>query len=535
MLTSKVFCIILSGQSRNFLPVTLPRSEPLCWHRRFSVSYYRGSDLTQKWAVVLTSKVFCIILSGQSRNFLPVTLPRSEPLCWHRRFSVSYYRGSLGTFCRWPYPEVSRCVDIEGFLYHIIGAVQELFAGDLTQKWAVVLTSKVFCIILSRQSRNFLPVTLPRSEPLCWHRRFSVSYYRDSPGTFCQWPYPEVSRCVDIEGFLYHIIRTVQELFASDLTQKWAVVLTSKVFCIILSGQSFLPVTLPRSEPLCWHRRFSVSYYLGRPGTFCRWPYPEVSRCVDIEGFLYHIIGTVQELFASDLTQKWAVVLTSKVFCIILSGQSRNFLLVTLPRSEPLCWHRRFSVSYYRGSLGTFCRWPYPEVSCCVDIEGFLYHIIGAVLFAGDLTQKWAVVLTSKVFCIILSGQSRNFLPVTLPRSEPLCWHRRFSVSYYQGSPGTFCQWPYPEVSRCVDIEGFLYHIIGQSRNFLPVTLPRSEPLCWHRRFSVSYYGAVQELFAGDLTQKWAVVLTSKVFCIILSGQSRNFLPVTLPRSEPLC
>ena len=317
-----------------------------------------------------------------------------------------------------------------------------------------MLTSKVFCIILSGQSRNFLPVTLPRSEPLCWHRRFSVSYYRDSPGTFCQWPYPEVSRCVDIEGFLYHIIEAVQELFASDLTQKWAVVLTSKVFCIILSRQSrnFLPVTLPRSEPLCWHRRFSVSYYLGSPGTFCQWPYPEVSRCVDIEGFLYHIIGTVQELFAGDLTQKWAVVLTSKVFCIILSGQSRNFLPVTLPRSEALCWHRRFSVSYYRDS--PFCRWPYPEVSRCVDIEGFLYHIIEAVL------------------------------PVTLPRSEPLCWHRRFSVSYYLGSPGTFCQWPYPEVSRCVDIKGFLYHIIEA---VLPVTLPRSEPLCWHRRFSVSY------------------------------------------------
>ena len=391
--------------------------------------------------------------------FLPVTLPRSEPLCWHRRFSVSYYRDSPGTFCQWPYPEVSRCVDIEGFLYHIIGAVQELFAsdltqkwavvltskvfciilsgqelfaGDLTQKWAVVLTSKVFCIILSGQSRNFLPVTLPRSEPLCWHRRFSVSYYWGSPGTFCQWPYPEVSRCVDIEGFLYHIIGADQELFAGDLTQKWAVVLTSK-------------------------------------------------------GFLYHVIGAVQELFAGDLTQKWAVVLISKVFCIILSGQTRNFLPVTLPRSEPLCWHRRFSVSYYRGSPGTFCQWPYPEVSRCIDIEGFLYHIIrtvvssypevsrcvdiegflyhitGAVqeLFASDLTQKWAVVLTSKVFCIILLGQSRNFLPVTLPRSEPLCWHRRFSVSYNRDRPGTFCQWPYPEVSSCVDIEGFLYHIIG--------------------------------------------------------------------------
>ena len=314
------------------------------------------------------------------------------------KVSVSYYPGSPGTFCRWPYPEVSRCVDIEGFLYHIIRTVKELFTSDLTQKWAVVLTSKVFCIILSGQ-----------------------------------WPYPEVSRCVDIEGFLYHIIGAVQELFAGDLTQKCAVVLTSKVFCIILSYQSrnFLPVTLPRSEPLCWHRRFSVSYYRGSPGTFYQWPYPEVSRCVDIEGFLYHIIGAVQELFAGDLTQKWAVVLTSKVFCIILSDQE-----------------------LFAGDLTQ--KW-----AVVLTSKVFCIILSDQELFAGDLTQKWAVVLTSKVFCIILSGQSRNFLPVTLPRSVPLCWHRRFSVSYYRGSLGTFCQWPYPEVSRCVDIEGFLYHIIG--------------------------------------------------------------------------
>lgn len=37
------------------------------------------------------------------------------------------------------------------------------------------------------------------------------------------------------------------------------------------------------------------------------------------------------------------------------------------------------------------------------------------LFYTGILTQKWAMVLTSKVFWIMWSGQSRNFLPVTIP------------------------------------------------------------------------------------------------------------------------